>query len=255
MSVRAKFSYSGYSDDTSVALARVDMADYLATINSPTALKQQQQLSAAYDAACAALVGPNDVQQDGGRSFKKKSAWRKLARHFNISVAAALESVRVETTPDGFTAFAVATASAPWGQCWADVGACGSDEATGRRVITIADAIATAMTRASNRAVSNLIAMGEVSAEEIGLRRDTGTRSNGGTPRADADKIMPFGRNKGKRIGDIDTADLESTLKWCRENGKNDVAAAIQNALNERALGGEPMSEADDADFEIEPAN
>lgn len=228
---------------TSTALAIVEptkvevMNDYLAALESPAALAHQQKLAALYDHACKSLIGPNDVQKDGNREFKKKSAWRKLARHFRISVGAALESVRVETTPDGFTAFAVATASAPWGQSWTDVGACGSDEATGRRTITVADAIATAMTRASNRAVSNLIAMGEVSAEEVGQRKAYDTDSRPGGVKNDVDKLMPFGRNKGKRLGDIDTADLESTLKWCRENGKTDIATAVSNVLNDRSLG------------------
>lgn len=215
------------------------LADYLSSVNNPAAIAQQQQLAAAYDTACKALIGPNDVQKEGNREFKKKSAWRKLARHFRISVAASLDSVRVEITPDGFTAFAVATASAPWGQSWTDVGACGSDEASGRRTITTADAIATAMTRASNRAVSNLIAMGEVSAEEVGPRSQS--RSGGGGNKRDAEKVMPFGRNKGQKLGDIDTADLESTLTWCRANGKNDVAEAIGNVLADRALS--PASE------------
>ncbi len=210
------------------------LSDYLATLDSPAALAQQQKLAAAYDHACNALIGPNDVQQEGNRSFKKKSAWRKLARHFRISVAAALDSVRVEYTADGFTAFAVATASAPWGQSWSDVGACGSDEATGRRTITVADAIATAMTRAANRAVSNLIAMGEVSAEEIGNRapRQSGSRS-----KADADKVWPFGEKKGTRLGDFATEELNNMLAWCREKKKEDVALAISNVLTERSLG------------------
>lgn len=229
--------------NASTALAIVEpsnvevMTDYLAALDNPAALAQQQKLAALYDHACKSLIGPNDVQKDGAREFKKKSAWRKLARHFRISVGADLQSVRVETTPDGFTAFAVATAAAPWGQSWTDVGACGSDEATGRRTITVADAIATAMTRASNRAVSNLIAMGEVSAEEVGQRKAYGHDSQPGGIKNDADKLMPFGRNKGKRLGDLEKADLESTLKWCRENGKNDVASAISNVLNDRALG------------------
>ncbi len=223
-------------DSTAVAVVHApNVGDYLAALRSPVALKNQQALAAAYDEACAALIGPNDVQRDGSRTFKKKSAWRKLARHFNISVAASLDSVRVDSHPDGFTAFAVASASAPWGQSWTDVGACSSDEATGLRVITIADAIATAMTRASNRAVSNLIAMGEVSAEEIGDRRPQASRSQApNTSRRDEDKTMPFGRNKGTRMGDIETTDLQSTLAWCLEKGKANVATAIQNVLNGR---------------------
>lgn len=151
--------------------ALFSMDSYLMSISGATAIEAQQQLAAAYDAACKSLIGSNDVQREGKREFKKKSAWRKLARHFGISVQCTLDHIRIERREGGaFIAYAAANAVAPWGQAWADVGACGSDEATGRRVITEADAAATAMTRASNRAVSNLIAMGEVSAEELGGR-------------------------------------------------------------------------------------
>ena len=210
------------------------LGDYLDNITDQRFIDQQKKLAAAYDNVCQALIGENDIQKEGGRSFKKKSAWRKLARHFRISVAAALESVRVDYRDDGeFTAIAVATASAPWGQSWTEVGACGSDEAVGRRVITVADAIATAMTRAANRAVSNLIAMGEVSADEIGERRENRQRS---APKSDGDKRMPFGNNKGTPLRDIDSADLESALAWCREKGKfDDLQAAIQSVLASRS--------------------
>lgn len=142
-----------------------DLADYLASVSAPAALAIQQKLAAAYDAACAQLIGPNDVQREAGRTFKRKSAWRKLARHFGLST----EVVRVERERVGedFLATVTVRARAPWGQHAEAVGACGTDEATGRRTISIADAIATAETRATNRAISNLIAMGEVSAEEV----------------------------------------------------------------------------------------
>jgi hypothetical protein len=151
---------------TGEILPAQDMTAYLGTL-TPARLTIQHQLAAAYDAAVKSLIGPNDIQVEGGREFKKKSAWRKLARYFNISVQSDLSSTRIEHTDESFVAYAMATATAPWGQSWTDVGACGSDEETGLRTITYADAIATAMTRASNRAVSNLIAMGEVSADEI----------------------------------------------------------------------------------------
>lgn len=213
------------------------LGDYLDSITDQRFIDQQKKLAAAYDNVCQALIGPNDIQQEGGRSFKKKSAWRKLARHFRISVAAALESVRVDYRDDGeFTAIAVATASAPWGQSWTEVGACGSDEAVGRRVITIADAIATAMTRAANRAVSNLIAMGEVSADEIGERREPGQRSvQRAAPKSDADKKWPFGEKKGTRLGDFTDDELWSMLKWCKEKKKDDIAQAIENVLTSRS--------------------
>lgn len=141
------------------------MQEYLISVNAPAALEHQKKLAAAYDAACASLIGPNDVQVEGSRTFKKKSAWRKLQRHFNISTE--IRHVEKEMLGDLFCATVTVRATAPWGQSSEAVGACSTDEESGRRKITIADAIATAETRATNRSVSNLIAMGEVSAEEM----------------------------------------------------------------------------------------
>lgn len=148
-------------------LQAFNVTEYVAGLS--TGLTVQHQLAAAYDRAVLDLIGPNDVQLEGGRSFKKKSAWRKLQRHFNISTQ--VISVRHETVGETFLATVTVRATAPWGQAAEAVGACGTDEAVGRRTISMADALATAETRATNRAVSNLIAMGEVSAEEIGERK------------------------------------------------------------------------------------
>lgn len=142
-----------------------DMTDFLARLSSPAAIEQQKALATAYDAACRALLGTNDVQKEGDREFKKKSAWRKLGRYFVISTR--VMKIEREWLGDFFIATVTAEARAPWGQSAESVGACSTDEEQGNRVITIADAIATAETRATNRAVSNLIAMGEVSAEEM----------------------------------------------------------------------------------------
>jgi len=144
-----------------------NVTEYVAGLN--TGLTVQHQLAAAYDRAVLDLIGPNDVQVEGGRSFKKKSAWRKLQRHFNLSTQ--VVNVRHDSVGDTFLATVTVRATAPWGQAAEAVGACGTDEAVGRRTISMADALATAETRATNRAVSNLIAMGEVSAEEIGERK------------------------------------------------------------------------------------
>lgn len=236
-----------------VAVTPFDMGTYLSDVKSTKHTAQQQALMAAYDAACESLIGPNDVQKEGNRTFKKKSAWRKLARHFGISVACSLDSVRVERSESGFTAYAVANAAAPWGQSWTDVGACSSDEATGRRTITTADAVATAMTRASNRAVSNLIAMGEVSAEEIGERG-----ADRGAPREDKasrDKKMPFGKNKGTRLGDMTLEDLDSAKKWCVGKQKDDpkafadLVAALNDVIAEKTPKGPSGSDASYEEF------
>lgn len=212
--------------------APFDMATYLADLRADKHLAQQKALAAVYDAACNALIGENDVQKEGARTFKKKSAWRKLARHFNIST----EIVRVEKEDlNGiFCATVTVRAVAPWGQHAEEVGACATDEATGRRQITTADAIATAATRATNRAVSNLIAMGEVSAEEIGDRPSRPAREG---DRGSHAKRMPFGKHKGTPLGEIDTAELDRTIAWAKQTDAEkfkDLIAACEDVLQDR---------------------
>lgn len=212
------------------------MQDYLTSISAPQSFAHQQKLAAAYDAACNALIGPNDVQKDGARTFKKKSAWRKLARHFGISTT--VVSVDQRTVGEHYVATVTVRASAPWGQSAEAAGACGGDEATGRRTITIADAIATAETRATNRAVSNLIAMGEVSAEEMDKR------TNSGAAKAPVDMLMPIGKQKGVRLGDIQTEDLASVVAWCMEKGKfPDLVEACGTVIVARRAAGDANGE------------
>lgn len=199
--------------DAIVAATPFNGRDYLSRVRGKDALQLQAGLAAAYDEACAALIGPNDVQVDKGRTFKKKSAWRKLARHFTISVEAAPEDSRFERFPDGsWVAYARAVAVAPWGQRFTDVGACASDEEIGRRVITMADAIATAFTRASNRAISNLVAMGEVSAEEIGERRSAPEQQDG--PPDDLPTSTTRWPGPGKMNGKPVTEWTKPGLQW-----------------------------------------
>lgn len=49
------------------------------------------------------------------------------------------------------------------------------------------------------------------------------------------EKRMPMGHNKGKLLGEMETKDLESAAKWCRENNKYpDLVSAIADVLAER---------------------
>jgi hypothetical protein len=118
-----------------------------------------------------------------------------------------------------FVATVTARAVAPWGQRYEEVGACSTGEAVGRRVITVADAIATASTRASNRAISNLIAMGEVSAEEIQQ-----------PPAAKAAKAAPADGPtwKGKPLTDYPSADLVKLREWCVKKDPKGFAAQVE---------------------------
>jgi hypothetical protein len=226
------------------------MQDYLASVLPDAALAVQQKLAAAYDKACTALIGPNDVQKEGSRTFKKKSAWRKLARHFCISTA--VVQVQRDIIEGSFLATVTVKASGPWGQSTEAVGACGQDEATGRRTITIADAIATAETRATNRAISNLIAMGEVSAEEMSGKGNDRPQSIEQKPAEQ--KRMPFGKRKGVPLGDFNDEDLQSAMKWCREkDAYKDVVDAIVTVLRNRH-GESAVQEADEMQAENKAA-
>lgn len=166
--------------------APLTFGEVLGRLATPQALEQQKQLMGLYDQAVNALVGPNDVQEEGGKQFKKKSAWRKIGRFFEVST----EVVHVEKgwaldEAEGvrhYYAEVHVRGIAPWGQYTVAIGACSTrekrfyrtDRQTGAlypnenaRGKAEHDCVATAATRATNRAVSDLVAAGEVSAEEV----------------------------------------------------------------------------------------
>lgn len=212
------------------------LAAYLDLIEDPVALELQTRLAAAYDAACAALLGPNDVQKEGDREFKKKSAWRKFARYFGISTE--VVDIDRQIIRDRFVCTVTVKATAPWGQTTYALGACGQDEEKGRRTITVADAIATAQTRAINRGISDLVAMGEVSAEE--MQKDG---AHAASPVDRAGEIMaerltledaralefPWDRPPklvGKTMGELDVEWLERIRDWAKPKVDAGTASA-----------------------------
>ena len=126
----------------------------------------------AYQEMLPKLLDESDWQ-DAGRDgrFVKKSGWRKIARAFNLSVM--VVSVRIERDAEGnpTRAETIARAMAPNGQVSDADGYCSADEKRfeqpkGRQKLEN-DLRTTATTRAKNRAISDLVGMGEVSAEEV----------------------------------------------------------------------------------------
>lgn len=148
-----------------------------------------------YQHLCTVLLVDADYQSfSGGRSFRKKSAWRKLA----VAMGVSCEIIDRQYERDGgriIRAEIVVRATAPNGRSWDGLGACdlfekccvqpcskrswsnhtccGSD-CTGARHFSNPqhDLPATAATRATNRACADLFGFGEVSAEEIVDRGD-----------------------------------------------------------------------------------
>jgi hypothetical protein len=124
----------------------------------------------AYQSLLHELLDDTDWQSTGEGRFPKKSAWRKIARAFNLSVE--IVSIHVERDADGKPerAECIARAIAPNGQVQDADGYCTLSEFTGRRAddVKLENTLrATATTRAKNRAIADLVGMGEVSAEEV----------------------------------------------------------------------------------------
>lgn len=129
------------------------------------------------------IIEPSDIQKIEGKDFLKKSYWRKIATFFNLSVEVISESHEQvgRTIVWHFTCKAIASK----GRFAIGVGSCDAyEKATlkdGRymgynkntkswyeaKANSIHNIRATAETRAFNRAVSNLVGGGEVSAEEV----------------------------------------------------------------------------------------
>lgn len=144
----------------------------------------------AYQELCRRLLDDSDYQRIGNKDFKKKSAWRKLGAAYNISDE--IVSKHYERAENGRIVMAevVVRVTAPNGRQGEGLGICDlwekccnpelcrntskwhthcSRDCDGARHFSNSqhDLPATAHTRAKNRALSDLIAAGEVSAEEI----------------------------------------------------------------------------------------
>jgi hypothetical protein len=124
------------------------------------------------------VLGPGDTLRVGGNMYIKRSGWRKLALAANV--ATSIVEVKSEYegawTPENqegdFTATVKAKAHSSWGRWAEDLGVYSASEfvqsGTKKRLpISRHNVIARAATRAINRAVSDLIGGGIVSAEEV----------------------------------------------------------------------------------------
>src|SRR4029450_5509488 len=132
---------------------------------------------------------PDQVIQIEGRPFRKKGYWRGVGIAFNLTVTLLEERREVhgmfEDGHDNFGWIAIYQATAPNGRSAIGDGACFAIEKAVRRLpnkwallpyqATEHNIRSHAHTRSFNRAVSNLVGFGEVSAEEL-ERDDDDTR-------------------------------------------------------------------------------
>ncbi len=119
----------------------------------------------AYQIFTKKLLNETDYVNIKGKAFKKKSAWRKYARAFNINTEIIDKTITKNDKGRVMEAEFVIRATLPDGRHCDGWGSCSRFEHNKNNPNH--DIPATAMTRATNRAIADLIGAGEVSAEEI----------------------------------------------------------------------------------------
>ena len=140
----------------------------------------------AYQRLCKGLLNDNDYQEiivkekdENGsyvkvkRHFKKKSAWQKLSRAFNVDTS--IVDREIERTKMGRVreAYYCVRASLPNGRSVESDALCSRSE-KGKDKVSDHTIMSTAKTRATNRAKAELIGAGEVSAEEMSAEKIAG---------------------------------------------------------------------------------
>lgn len=126
----------------------------------------------AYQLFTEKLLDESDYQDIRGNKFKKKSAWRKYARAFNITTEIIDKEIIRNDKGRVTDASFIVRATLPNGRYVEAWGNCSRSE--GNKTHPNHDIPATAQTRATNRAIADLIGAGEVTAEEMMAE----TRSN-----------------------------------------------------------------------------
>ncbi|AMK16288.1 hypothetical protein [Methanobrevibacter olleyae] len=128
----------------------------------------------AYQQLCKELLNDSDYQEyrqktkDGFifKKFPKKSAWAKLGRAFNVNTEIIGKEFVLTKTGETREAYYCIRATLPNGRTVESDGSCSRHE-KGKGEATSHTIRSTAKTRATNRAISELIGAGEVSAEEL----------------------------------------------------------------------------------------
>lgn len=221
------------SEDAPVATSEA-LATQAPTAIVMPAVSPQQALEAwrAYEALKQQIATPSDIQiiyeRGQEKKFYKKSYWRKVATFFNLTVEVVKDTQKIHDLPSGFAVSVEYRATAPNGRCASGDGHCGTDESGKDNFMQIAGI---ANTRGYNRAVSNLVGGGEVSAEEMDHVQSDGpleAHSPASSPSApEATQAAPgfvpqspikFGSCKGMYPRDIDDSSLDWYTRVTKEN-------------------------------------
>jgi hypothetical protein len=143
----------------------------VASVIKPLDVRETKQAMQTYQEGLRSLLEDGDWQKTGDGEFVKKSGWRKIATWFGLSVQLVSQRVERDEAGEPLRASVIARAQAPNGRYMEGDGHCAANEGRfrsdkGRQKLEN-DLIATATTRAKNRAIADLVGMGAVSAEEV----------------------------------------------------------------------------------------
>ena len=119
---------------------------------------------ARFESLKAKLLTDEDYQTIVGKRYIKRSGFRKIAVYFGLSDRI-LEQERIDREDGSFSWRIVVEVEAPNGRISTGVGACDSRERNFAHIEH--DVYAIAHTRAKSRAISDMVAGGAVSAEEM----------------------------------------------------------------------------------------
>jgi hypothetical protein len=137
----------------------------------PMSPEVAREAMAKYHELTAAMLVPDDWQAIPNGKFVKRSGWSKIASGYGVSLEILSEIVERDADGKPIRAHSVVRATHPLGRYADGSGSCSLDESRFQtpkgRAKAEHDIGATATTRAVNRAVSNLVGFGQVSAEEI----------------------------------------------------------------------------------------
>lgn len=148
-----------------------NMADEIVAINTNIVNVETAKAEwEAYQTLCKELLNDSDYQayeQNGKvKQFPKKSAWAKLGRAFNVNTEIVDKEFILGKNGETKEAYYCIRATLPNGRTVESDGSCSRHE-KGKAHATSHTIRSTAKTRATNRAISELIGAGEVSAEEL----------------------------------------------------------------------------------------
>ena len=137
----------------------------------------------AYQKLCKGLLNDTDYQEiivkekdENGnyvkvkRHFKKKSAWQKLSRAFNVDTEIVDRDIERTKTGRIKEAYYCVRATLPNGRSVESDALCSRSE-KGKDKVSDHTIMSTAKTRATNCAIAELIGAGEVSAEEMSAEK------------------------------------------------------------------------------------